>query len=454
MNAPASPTTIAFAESELSGKMLALVVSQLESQKNPWSMTSEKNQETFLNNARIAMDLAVKQAVMTIATNRIPAVVVTLDRVVFNGDGIEAKLTMGKQIGAHELADAAGQRAYILLANPEAFAAGGEKVTAAKDQPDLPTVEAKPEIRKQQDKTFTVFKDGIPMLDGTGFKTLAAAEEWLLKLNAAPPAPDAKPPIPEIRKFDDGGYRIVVPDRASPSGISLVQGQPDDPFKTQQEAEAWLAKLNAPADHVPGQLPEIQPDADGFRIVIGEDKHRFPGAPVESFTTHAAAEKWLQEHLGAGKRDDPAPAVDPERPRALLGPKGGWVIVTGKKNTPLKGKEAPKKPFKTEEAAQKWLAEHYPQTVVTGKLPETSPFPPTIETPGADAEPPAPEPNLDEAIEAFRAAGEAEAKKEDDSDFDAAMTAVKNKYPPDFVEDNLAELESAFTNAFDAGLGN
>lgn len=361
MNAPATHA-IEFAETEIAGALLAMLVIQLEQQKNPWVMTSEKNQEIFLNKARESIGIAVKRAVMTIATNRMPAVAVTLANVKFDGDGVEGKITMPKTIHSHDLADAAGQKAYILLANPESFTAGTEKVAAAKDQPELP-LEAAPEIKKMKDGSFTVYKDNVPMPEGKGFKTMKAAEEWLKKLNAGvAPAGDAAPA----------------------------------------------------ADAAPGQLPEIvKRKAGGFQIVIGEDKHRFVGHPKKPFKTHAAAEKWLQEHLGVlAKKEEKKPkgGVKDDAPP----PPEGW-------------------PF--------------PPLNHGLDLPAEAPAPP------APAPAPVPEPNLEEAMAAFKAAGVASAKKEG-ADFETELAEIRKRYPPDFIEENLSELDTAFADGYDSGLGN
>lgn len=73
MNAPTKPETLEFAREELSGKLLALCVGQMEKLKTPWNMTSEKNQEIALNKMREVIDGAVRNAVLVIATERRPA---------------------------------------------------------------------------------------------------------------------------------------------------------------------------------------------------------------------------------------------------------------------------------------------------------------------------------------------------------------------------------------------
>jgi len=181
MNAPANPKILEFAREELAGKLKAMCVGLLESFKTPWNMTSEKNQEIALNKMEEVIKQAVRQAVMVIATDRAPSLAGTVESVTFK-DGIKAVLTLDKHAeGRHNLADAEGTTVLIVMANPEQFTGGMEKVGAAPDQHGLP-LESQPEIRKEKDGSYSVFKDDVRMPGGAGFPTHDAAEKWLQKL--------------------------------------------------------------------------------------------------------------------------------------------------------------------------------------------------------------------------------------------------------------------------------
>ena len=212
MNAPVKPQFVEFAREELAGKLLALCVSQLEALKTPWNMTSEKNQQISLDKMREVVEREVRRAVMVIATERAPRLTATVESVTFK-DGIKAVLTLDKHSeGRHDLADSEGTTVLIVMANPEQFTGGMEKTGAAPDQTAL-GLASQPEILERKDGTYSVMKDGVPMVGGESFADHAAAEAWLQKQlgvekkkaegkkgkkDAAPqPPPPAEAPPPE-----------------------------------------------------------------------------------------------------------------------------------------------------------------------------------------------------------------------------------------------------------------
>jgi len=180
MNAPTNPKIPEFAREELAGKLKAMCVGLLESFKNPWNMTSEKNQQIALAKMEEVIQQGVRRAVLVIATERAPRLSATVESVTFK-DGIKAVLTLDRHTdGRHDLADAEGTTVLIVMANPEAYTGGMEKTGAAPDQGAL-GLESQPEIRKEDDGTYTIYKDKMPMPGGKGFADHAAAETWLQK---------------------------------------------------------------------------------------------------------------------------------------------------------------------------------------------------------------------------------------------------------------------------------
>lgn len=186
MNAPTT-TAAEFAREELAGKLLALCVGQLEKLRNPWNMTSEANQQIALNAMRDAVEKAVREAVLVIATDRHPHLKATVESVTFK-DGIKAVLTVDRSNAMrHDLADAEGGTIIVTIVHPETYSTGAEKVSAMPDQPalaldgDKPPAEALPEIKPMQDGTYTIYKDGAPMPGGKGFASQQDAETWLQK---------------------------------------------------------------------------------------------------------------------------------------------------------------------------------------------------------------------------------------------------------------------------------
>lgn len=206
MNAPAA-ATIEFAEHELSGRLLQIVIAQLEGQREPWSKMSEGKQEVALNAMSIAVESAVRDAVYTIASDKRTALRAVVESVTFK-DGIKAVLSLSKGDGGrHELADAEGGTALVIVGELDKFATGTNKIDAAPEQPglDLSTKRADPAPEAQ------------------------------------PPAPAA--PVPEVIK-DGGAFVIVIgkgEDRAR------YPGAPKS-FKSAQRAEDWLQKEQAKKD--------------------------------------------------------------------------------------------------------------------------------------------------------------------------------------------------------------
>jgi hypothetical protein len=212
MNSPATPKVLEFAREELAGKLKAMCVGLLESFKNPWNMTSEKNQQIALAKMEEVIEQQVRRAVMVIATERNPRLSATVESVTFK-DGIKAVLTLDKHSeGRHDLADAEGTTVLIVMANPEQFTGGMEKTGAAPDQNAL-NLESQPEIRREDDGTYAIYKDKMPMPGGKGFPDHEAAETWLQKqlgigksktekkgakkAEEPPPATEQKAPEPE-----------------------------------------------------------------------------------------------------------------------------------------------------------------------------------------------------------------------------------------------------------------
>lgn len=192
MNAPANPKVLEFAREELAGKLKAMCVGLLESFKTPWNMTSEKNQEIALAKMEEVIEQQVRRAVLVIATERTPSLSGTVESVTFK-DGIKAVLTLDRHAeGRHDLADAEGTTVLIVMANPEQFTGGMEKVGAQPDQNAL-NLESLPEIRPEDDGTYTIYKDKVPTPGGKGFPDHAAAEAWVQKqLGVGKPKTDKK----------------------------------------------------------------------------------------------------------------------------------------------------------------------------------------------------------------------------------------------------------------------
>lgn len=202
----ADKEVIAFAEEELSGKLLQVVVNQLEGNRQPWNTYPKDDQEIKLNAMRLAIEDAVKGAVYVIAASRRSYLKAGVESVTFK-DGVKAVLTLLKTADAHDLADAEGSQVLIVITDAEKFLQGGDKIEAQPDQPSLPLAP-----KRAADKTPEP-------------QPAAPAKE---KPQAAP--------IPEVHKLKDGTFQIVI-------GKKKVH-YPDSPasFKSAAKAETWLLR--------------------------------------------------------------------------------------------------------------------------------------------------------------------------------------------------------------------
>jgi hypothetical protein len=207
MNAPATET-IEFAEHELGGKLLSIVVAQLEGQRKPWNELTEGNQEVALNAMTHAVDAAVRAAVHIIASDNRSSMHATVESVTFK-DGVKAVLSLLKGPAAHDLADAEGHTALVIVGDFGKFTEGGGKVEPEPGQGRLP-------LHGAQD-----------VADGEA-GSLPPLEEEL-------PVPEAAP-VPEVHKLKDGKFEIVI----GPGKLHYPESP--ESFKTAARAEEWLLK--------------------------------------------------------------------------------------------------------------------------------------------------------------------------------------------------------------------
>ena len=252
MNAPTEAVpapakeVIDFAENELVGRLLNLVVVQLESLKTPWHLTSEVNQKVRISNMRSEITTGVIDAVKTIVTERVPAIDVSLGKVEFGADGIKATITMSRNApGRHTLADKTGSTVFLQLAEPERFIGGGEKVHADPDQPklNLPEHEADPDEERRSGDDRRVAQ--VALEEGR-IDTRVATGDRRNAEEIPPVADDAatdKPlsSVPEIRPFKDGF--MIYQDETPIAGAQK--------FATQDDAEKYLRdhlKIQTPAE--------------------------------------------------------------------------------------------------------------------------------------------------------------------------------------------------------------
>lgn len=243
---------VEFAREELTGKLMAVIVSQLEKIKTTWSTTPEKKQNIAIGQIEEAVTKAVEDAARTIMTDRQPAIVAMLKSVTFE-EGVKATLSLGNTDASHILANHARGNVWIVL-SPPTYTLGGHKVKGQPDQKALPIGESAFDIVADADR-FVIRKDKMPVAGcPESFQDRTEALAWIKEHENAqakaqtpetPPtaATEAKDPpavpaqqhnLPSVRAFEDG---FVCYDAG---GHAMCGGRK---FPDQQQAEAWLQQF-------------------------------------------------------------------------------------------------------------------------------------------------------------------------------------------------------------------
>jgi len=213
MNTP-KKEVVEFAEHELGGKLMQVVVAQLEGQRKPWNELPEDTQAIALNAMTHAVDAAVRAAVHIIASDNRSSMHATVESVTFK-DGVKAVLSLLKGPAAHDLADAEGHTALVIVGDFGKFTEGGQKVEPEPGQGRLPL--------------HVTFKDGIEA-------AVEKADDFIIGDDPEEDSEPAVEPVPEVHKLKDGKFEIVIgPDKLH---------YPDSPesFRTAARAEDWLQK--------------------------------------------------------------------------------------------------------------------------------------------------------------------------------------------------------------------
>ena len=139
---------VEIASETMHGDLMAIVLDELKAAPAVWQKLGEVEQDAVIDRVKRRTGEAIRCCVELVAMQgftRIPAKVES----VTVKDGIKAVLTLSQFAPArHELVDAQGQTAYIVLADTDAFAGGTEEHKAEPDQGAL-TLDAIEKIGKQ-----------------------------------------------------------------------------------------------------------------------------------------------------------------------------------------------------------------------------------------------------------------------------------------------------------------
>jgi|GEM_PF-2341971 len=126
--------TDGIAAETMHGDLMKIVLDELKAAPDVWQKLSEVEQDDVIERVKSRTGEVIQDCVQLIATRGFTRIAAKVDSVMVK-DGIKAVLTLSQFAPArHELVDAQGQTAYIVLADTDAFAGGVEAHKAEPDQ--------------------------------------------------------------------------------------------------------------------------------------------------------------------------------------------------------------------------------------------------------------------------------------------------------------------------------
>jgi hypothetical protein len=128
---------------------MAIVVDEMKALPEVWQKLGEAEQRELIDRVKQRTADAVEDCVRIIATQGFTRIKASVESVTVK-DGIKAQLALSKFDAArHDLIDAQGSTVFIVMADPDAFAGGTDKVKADPDQGAL-VLDAVEKIGKKQ----------------------------------------------------------------------------------------------------------------------------------------------------------------------------------------------------------------------------------------------------------------------------------------------------------------
>lgn len=161
MTDPNDPAELA--TENLGAYLLDQIVAELERQAVPFSKMAEIDQERAIDRLRVVVRNAVTETMRTLFRGEYPACTATLEAAQIKGR-IVVRLTVDKSAASrHELLDAIGSSVVVLMADPETYLAGLEKVKAKAKQGDLFSPRADlPQVPDMPDDELGLGEDDPP----------------------------------------------------------------------------------------------------------------------------------------------------------------------------------------------------------------------------------------------------------------------------------------------------
>lgn len=119
------------------GDLMSIVLDELKAAPDVWQRLGEVEQQEVIDRIKARTFAAINTCVALIAASHFTRLAAKVESVTVK-DGIKAVLTLSQFDPArHELVDAQGETAYIVLADAEAFTGGAEAHEPDPDQAEL-----------------------------------------------------------------------------------------------------------------------------------------------------------------------------------------------------------------------------------------------------------------------------------------------------------------------------
>ncbi|WP_027858452.1 DNA translocase FtsK [Marinobacterium jannaschii] len=187
--------------------LMGIIREACKAMPDVWQRLSKEKQQDFLDSWDAQLETVVESCIMHIASDNRPHVIATVDQVVFKG-GIEAKLKIEKGMsedgapsGAHDLADATGEKVMIILPGADEYEPSeGDKPTAEDDQPDLLDSASDP-----------LYDEAVAFVRESGKTSISALQRDLkIGYNRAARLIDMMEQVGIVGPRDDKGQREVI----------------------------------------------------------------------------------------------------------------------------------------------------------------------------------------------------------------------------------------------------
>ena len=120
----------------MAGELLKALVDELRVAGASWQQLSKDQQDSVINRMRSRVRYETEQAITLIAKGSREAAMVAIESVTVKGGAKKAVLIVNDSV--HELIDYVGQKAVLVMCDPEQYMGGVDEVEGEDEQGSLP----------------------------------------------------------------------------------------------------------------------------------------------------------------------------------------------------------------------------------------------------------------------------------------------------------------------------